>query len=144
MLRMLRLLVENVVTDFGNRYLNSCFLLHVPRWLLWHLLPMQPESHQASHLRGNGTACRAAWGTFQKRGCVCKCKSRPPGAQGWRGWARDLELLVTPGAVPRQLQAPPATHFPSSLECAFCPLFPREGPLQRRPPALRRPPGQSM
>lgn len=32
--------MEKIVTDFGNRYLNLCFLLHVPIVLLRPLPPV--------------------------------------------------------------------------------------------------------
>lgn len=68
---------------------------------------------------------------------MCKCKSRPPGVQGWRRASRDPALLVHPGAVPGQLQAPRC--FPFSSEPAIRPLFPLEEPLQRRPLVLSDP-----
>ena len=47
---------KKFITYFGN-YLNLCFLLHVPVFLLWYLPLVQPESHQMSQLCANETLC---------------------------------------------------------------------------------------
>lgn len=46
-------LVENIVTCFGNRFLNLC--LQVPVLLLWYLPRVHPDSCQTSLIHVNET-----------------------------------------------------------------------------------------
>lgn len=46
---IMEFLVEKIFTYFRNHYLSLCFLSYPPTLLLWHLLPMQPGSHQTNH-----------------------------------------------------------------------------------------------
>ena len=57
------ILMEKIVTYFGNHYLNLCSLLHVSILLLWHLSPMQPYSCQRNSSRVVETLADAQ-GTF--------------------------------------------------------------------------------
>ena len=50
-------LSRKVVTDFKNHFLNLCFPLNLSILLLWHLPPMQSDSHQRSHLHASETLC---------------------------------------------------------------------------------------
>lgn len=57
-IQIIGLLVEKFVSNLGDHYLNLYFLLHVSLLLLWHLPPMQPNSHQMSHFHANKTPYR--------------------------------------------------------------------------------------
>ena len=61
----MRLLVEKNVTYFGKRYLNLCFLLHVPMLLLCCLPPVQTESLQMGYIHPCDTPCRQLRSRYQ-------------------------------------------------------------------------------
>ena len=54
MVRIMGLLLEKIVTYFGNHYFDLCFLLHVPLLLLWYLPPGPPDNHLMNHLQASG------------------------------------------------------------------------------------------
>lgn len=65
----MRLLLEKMFTHFGSCYVSLSLLLRIPVLLLWHLPPMQLDTHPPSHLCAN-VADRSAY--IVEEGCVCR------------------------------------------------------------------------
>ena len=92
-----RFLAEKVVIDFWNHCLLLCSLWQVTLLLLWHVPPVQPGSHQRSHLHA---------GEAQGEGSLWDSES----------WSRVGEVNQQTG--PMQLRTPQPLPGPRNVRSA--------------------------
>ena len=98
-----RFLAEKVVIDLGNHCLHLCSLWQVTLLLLWHIPPVQPGSHQRSHLHASESPGRG----------------EPLRSWELRSWDCSRVGEVNQQTGPMQLRAPQPLACPRNVPSAY-------------------------